>query len=91
MLKCYDPWLYNALYALRHQKPLQGFGVKETPSWKRRGVNQNQLLMRKRLLVLRSFSVAVALYFYFYLITISVADALTTSFFGRFNINTPLT
>jgi hypothetical protein len=30
------------------------------------------------------------LFEYFYLITISVADALTTSFFGRFNINTPL-
>lgn len=26
-----------------------------------------------------------------YLITISVADALTASFFGRFNVNTPLT
>ena len=27
---------------------------------------------------------------YFYLIIISFDDALTTSFFGRFNVNTPL-
>ena len=30
------------------------------------------------------------LFEYFYLITISVAGALTASFFGRFNVNTPL-